>query len=349
MILALVQEARVKGLSEQRACQILSLSPRTVQRWQKSPARHTPAPRPRPVNALTRTEAAAVVSLIRSPHHADQSCRELALSLAHGIPAISVSHVTIWRYQVALTCNGPRGRQRNAHSLISPDTDWVTGPNQLWDFDVTWLNTPDRYQYLYLYTLLDHFSRKVVAWLVRTAFLSDHLQTLWDLGLTAEGLFNSPSAQWPKALSDRGAQMRAHSTQQYFQKLGILHLFSRPRQPNDNPRIEAHFGTVKTHPAYPGWFADQPAAETYFASFYAWYNQIHPLTTMHLLTPHELHTGQMTPLLMARTTHQLEAQTVRRSALHSPFTLEALIADSLPDVSCYPCYSWAAPTPAPAK
>jgi len=285
MIRHLVAEARGQGLRERRACQVLGLSPRTLERWRQPPPAAAAPPRPRPVNALTRPEAAAVVSLIRSPEHADQSCRELALSLGQGIPAILVSHVTVWRYQVALTCNGPRGRQRHAHPLGAPDTDWVTGPNQLWDYDVTWLTTLERYVFLFLYSLLDHFSRKVVAWLVRETFTSEHLQTLWDHGLVNEGLLEAPRDQWPHSLSDRGAQMRAYSTRQYFQKLGIAQLFSRPRQPNDNPRIEAHFGTVKTHPAYPGRFADQPEAVTYFTQFYDWYNLIHPLTTMHTALP----------------------------------------------------------------
>ena len=301
------------------------------------------------MNALTRPEAAAIVSLIRSPQHADQSCRELALSLSLGIPAIPVSHLTVWRYQVALDCNGPRGRQRQAHTLGAPDTDWVTGPNQLWDYDVTWLATLERYVYLYLYSLLDHFSRKTVAWLVRDAFTSEHLQTLWDHGLVNEGLLDRPHDQWPKSLSDRGAQMRAYSTRQYFEKLGIAQLFSRPRQPNDNPRIEAHFSTVKTHPAYPGGFADQPAAVAYFTEFYDWYINIHPLTTLQMLTPHQVHSGQMAALLAARAAQHAGAQIVRRGASHSPFTLEELMADTLPDVSDYPVYSWAGPTPAPAK
>ena len=113
----LVADATAHGLNERRACQVLGLTPRTLQRW-RQPARAQPTePRPRPVTALTRPEAAAVVSLIRSPAHADQSCRELALSLGLGIPAIPVSHVTVWRYQVTLACNGPRGRQRQAHPL----------------------------------------------------------------------------------------------------------------------------------------------------------------------------------------------------------------------------------------
>ncbi len=285
MILALVAEASAQGLSEQRACQVLGLTPRTLQRW-RQPVPALPAvPRPRPVNALTRPEAAALVSIIRSPQHADQSCRELALSLGQGIPALPVSHVTVWRYQVALACNGPRERQRHAHTRGAPDTDWVTGPNQLWDYDVTWLTTLERYQFLYLYSLLDHFSRKTVAWLVRDTFTSESLRTLWDHGLLNEGLLEVPRDQGPQALSDRGAQMRAYSTRQYFEKLGIAQLFSRPRQPNDNPRSEAHFGTVKTHPAYPGRFADLPEAVAYFTQFYAWYNFIHPLTTLRTALP----------------------------------------------------------------
>ena len=169
MITAWVATATGDGLTTKRACAVIGLAPRTFQRWQ-SPARPKRASRPRrqrPVNALTRTEAAAVVSVIRSPAHADESCRELAISLAQGIPAISVSPVSVWRYQVALKCNGPRGRQVYARHLGAPDTQWVTGPNQLWDGDVTWLATPDAYVHLFLYSLIDHFSRKIVAWSIR--------------------------------------------------------------------------------------------------------------------------------------------------------------------------------------
>lgn len=349
MIQEWVAEAAAQGLRARHACRVLGLSPRTLQRWHQPMPRPTAGAAPRPVNALTRPEAAAVVSLIRSPEHADQSCRELALSLGLGIPAIPVSHVTVWRYQVALACNGPRGRQRHAHARGAPETDWVTGPNQLWDYDVTWLTTLERYVYLYLYSLLDHFSRKVVAWLVRETFTSQHLQSLWDDGLVNEGLLDAPRAQWPQSLSDRGTQMRAYSTQQYFEKLGIAQLFSRPRQPNDNPRIEAHFGTVKTHPAYPGRFADEPEALTYFTQFYDWYNNLHPLTTVHMLTPNQVHRGQMPALLTARATQHTLAQLARRTACHHPFTLEALMAHPLPDVSHYPIYSWTGPIPTPAN
>ena len=349
MIQTWVAAASADGLSAKRACAVLGLAPRTLQRWQRpappsQPARHA---RSRPINALTRPEAAAVVSVIRSPALADESCRELAASLAHGIPAISVSPVSVWRYQVALKCNGPRGRQVHARHLGGPDTEWVAGPKQLWDGDVTWLTTNEPHVFLYLYSLLDHFSRKVIAWFVRDTFTSDHWQALWDQALINEGLLDLPRAQWPASLSDRGAQMRSHSTRQYFAKLGIRQLLSRPRTPNDNPRIEAHFGTIKTHPAYPGCFADQAAAEAYFTSFYDWYNHVHLLTTLDLLTPDQVHTGQTTTLLNARAAQSTLAQETRRAACRDPFTVEDLTAQPLPDVSNCPVYSWAGPSAIP--
>ena len=348
-MLELVADAKTHGLAEKRACQVLQIQPRSLQRWRRPGVAQTAKPQPRPLNALTRAEAAAVVSVIRSPQHADQSCRELALSLTQGKPAISVSHVTVWQYQKALACNGPRGRQRHVHGHRQPDTEWVTGPNQLWDWDVTWLTTAERSVYLYLYSLLDHCSRKNVAWLISDVFTSEQAQRLWDQGLVKEGMLDRPPAQWPRSLCDRGSQMRSFSTQQYFRKLGILQLFSRPRQPNDNPRIEAHFGTIKTMPAYPGFFPDQPAAVAYFTSFYAWYNDVHPLTTLDMLTPLQLHTGQAATLLATRRAGQEQALLQRRTASHRPFTLEDLIDQPLPDVSQLPVYSWAGPTQASAK
>jgi putative transposase len=350
-MLELVAEAKAEGLPEQRACRVLQISPRSLQRWRQPtppPVPPTQPPRPRPHNALARDEAAAVVSLIRSPAHTDQSCRELALSLENAPEsAVCVSHVTVWRYQVALECNGPRGRQVSRRVGGAPDTDWVSGPNQLWDYDVTVLRTLERWVYLYLYSLLDHFSRKTVAWLVHATFCSQQVQRLWDLGLVNEGLLDQPADSWPQSLSDRGAQMRSHSTRQYFQKLGIGQLFSRPRTPNDNPRIEAHFGTVKTHPVYPGYFTDEAEAGDYFAGFYDWYNHIHPLTTLNMLTPHQVHSGQAEALLAARAARKAQALADRRQTLQPSFTLEELIAEPLPDVSHLPVYSWAGPNPVP--
>ena len=365
MIRDLIAEAHGAGLTTQRACAVIGLSPRTLQRWQAADPSRSRAPgiagapitgvpvtrRPRPYNALRVCEAATIVALIQSPKHADASCRELALALEYGPFPTYVSHVTVWEYQCALHCNGPRGRQvAQGQHRTAPDTDWVNGPNQLWDWDVTYLATAARGSFLYLYSLLDHWSRKNIAWLIGTQFTSTLVQTLWDQGLIHEGLLDQPASTWPKSLSDRGAQMRSYSTQTYFRKLGIDQLFSRPRTPNDNPYIEAHFATIKTQPAFPGYFADVAEAENYFSQFYPWYNDVHPHTRLAMLTPGQVHSGQRTHLLAERAALKTATLAAREGepGAHT-FTLEELIANHLPDVSNYPCYSWAGPKTPPVK
>ncbi|MDO9128886.1 MAG: integrase core domain-containing protein [Anaerolineales bacterium] len=364
MILDLIAEAQADGLSRERACEVLGLSSRTPQRWTVSPALVTSpsglttplldAPallRPRPYNALTASEMATVIALIQSPHHADASCRELSLAVLESPKPTYISHVTFWQYQCALGCNGPRGRQvAQGQRRTAPGTEWVSGPNQLWDWDITYLLTFERGLFFYLYSLLDHWSRKNVAWLVGARLASVEVQSLWDQGLINEDLLDQPADTWPKSLSDRGGPMRSQPTSRYFQKLGIEQLFSRPRTPDDNPYIEAHFATIKTHPVYPGYFADQAEAEGYFREFYPWYNEVHPHTRLNMLTPSQFHSGQGSHLLAQRA--ELKAATLaarRDNTAARVFTVEAIITEPLPDVSDYPCYSWAGPKNAPAK
>ena len=153
-----------------------------------------------------------------------------------------------------------------------------------------------------------------------------------------------------EVLSDRGPQMRSHSTITYFRKLGIPQLFSRPRTPNDNPYIESHFATIKTHPAFPGYFADQAKAEDYFDQFYPWYNDVHPHTRLNMLTPNQVHSGQGPRLLAERAALKAATLAARRANPGArTFTMEELIANHLPDVSDYPCYSWMGPKTAPVK
>jgi len=344
-----------QGLTQAKACQILAISPRTIQRWQ-NPALKAPAqPRPRPHNALSPHESAAVAAIIGSERHSDQSCRELSLSLLTGPAQIYVSPTTIWQYEKAMQCNGPRGRQANRRGTsAAPITDFATGPNLLWDWDITYMRLARLHEFLYLYAVLDHYSRKTVAWLVSDQLVSDQVQRVWDKALVNENILALPQGQWPQSLSDRGAQMRSCSTALYFQKLGIQRLFSRPRTPNDNPEIESLFATVKTHPVYPQYFNNQTEAERYFDEFFAWYNVVHPHTRLGMLTPQQVHSGQKTAILAERAKLKAQAMAQRqqynlaqRGKTNLP--VEALIEVDLSNVESWPCYSWQGSATSSAK
>lgn len=141
-------------------------------------------------------------------------------------------------------------------------------------------------------------------------------QSLWDQGLLQENLLELPTEKLPKSLSDRGSQMRSHSTQEFFKKLGIDQHYSRPRTPNDNPQIESLFSTVKNCPDYPGQFELIEEARKYFEQFFSWYNHEHYHTSLNMITPHDAHEGRASAILAER--ERIKQETMdKRAAYHT--------------------------------
>ena len=82
--------------------------------------------------------------------------------------------------------------------------DKTTAINQLWQTDFTYLKITG-WGWYYLSTVLDDFSRYIVAWkLCPTMCASDVTETL-DLALAASGLDRATVVHRPRLLSDNGA------------------------------------------------------------------------------------------------------------------------------------------------
>ncbi len=55
---------------------------------------------------------------------------------------------------------------RRTHVTRASAVHRATGPNQVWSWDITWLPTVVRGKYLYLYLVMDVWSRRIVGWTV---------------------------------------------------------------------------------------------------------------------------------------------------------------------------------------
>lgn len=274
-------------------CEKLGMSARRLERWKKGENAGELCERDvKPYNAMTKEEKIAVKEIVADEKHADESTRGLSVRLMEE-RGIYVSHVSIWEYERSIGVSGHRGFRRNQTSRPEkPDTDFATGPNQLWSWDITKLRTPMAYVFFYLVAILDTWSRKVVGWLIGEREASELVKAAWDLALVNEGLTQAGPSEMPQSLSDRGPQMRSIPTSQFFKKLGISQLFARPRTPNDNAKAESLFSTVKTAPAYPGIFGVVAEAIGYFNVFFPWYNDVHLHTALEMMTPSDWHTGR---------------------------------------------------------
>jgi putative transposase len=154
-------------------------------------------------------------------------------------------------------------------------------PNQLWSWDITLLHGPGRHTYR-LYTMMDVFSRKVVGHRIEHGEAASFAAAL----IRDAGTNN----QYPSVLhADNGGPMRAATTVQFAQSLGIRLSYSRPRVSNDNPYSEALFKTVKYDLQFPSRFESIEHARAHLDGFFSDYNEHHRHSGLNYYTPNDVH------------------------------------------------------------
>ena len=308
-----IEEAKGCGMNYGMICEKLGMSTRRLERWKKGEWACAGQKRNvKPYNAMTAEEKTAVQEIVADEKHADESTRGLSVRLMEE-RSLYVSHVSIWEYERSIGVSGHRGHRRNQHSRPEkPNTDFATGPNQLWSWDITKLRTGVAYVFFYLVAILDTWSRKTVGWLISDHETSALVRAAWDVALVNERLTQAGPLEMPQSLSDRGTQMRSIPTSQFFKKLGIHQLFARPRTPNDNAKVESLFSTVKTAPRYPGTFHHLEEACAYFEEFFRWYNQEHLHTALEMMTPSDWHSGSYVEIRKIRNRIKQETFNKRR-------------------------------------
>ena len=183
----------------------------------------------------------------------------------------------------------------------------ATGPNQLWTWDITKLRGPVKWQYYYLYVMLDVYSRCVVGWLLAEC---ESAQLAKELIATCCARHQIEPGQLT-IHADNGSAMQAKSVALLLADLGVTKSHSRPGVSNDNPFSEAQFKTLKYAPGYPDRFGCLADARQWAQAFFTWYNHDHHHTGIGLFTPADVHTGRAAELW-----HQRQAVMQQAYAAH---------------------------------
>jgi len=299
-VIAWIDEACAAGARRKRACEVLGLTLRSVQRWRaqgevKCDGRYAAAQLRTPANAFTPDERAQVLELVNRPEFADQSPKQIVPRLADQGEYLA-SESTLYRILRAEDQLAHRGKAKPA-SRQRPQPLVATGPNQVWTWDITYLPTTVRGVFFYLYLILDLFSRKIVGWEVHACESAAHAAELFRQSYLREGVDGARLILH----SDNGAPMKGATMLATLQRLGVMPSFSRPSVSNDNAFSEALFRTLKYTPAYPGEpFEDLDAARAWVARFAPWYNEQHLHSAIQFVTPGQRHRGEDTELLRRR-------------------------------------------------
>jgi len=120
----------------------------------------------------------------------------------------------------------------------------TTAPNQLWQTEFTYLKVVG-WGWFYLSTVLDDFSRYVIAWkLCATMAASDVTETL-ELALTASGCTTARVRHRPRLLSDNGPSYIAGDLADWLARQQIEHIRGAPCHPQTQGKIERWHQTLK--------------------------------------------------------------------------------------------------------
>jgi putative transposase len=261
----------------------------------KADARTT-GERPVPSNKLSDAERQAVLAACHRPDMAHLPPTQIVPRLAdEGVYLASES--TFYRILKAEGMNARRGRAHPPRKVQPPTTHTATAPNTVWSWDITYLPSPVRGQYYYLYLFEDLYSRKAVAWEVHTAESGEHAATLLQRAYSAEQCWRRPLVLH----SDNGAPMKSSTLLAKLYDLGITPSRGRPRVSNDNPYSESLFRTLKYCPQWPeNGFASLEEARCWVRDFIAWYNHEHRHSRIRFVTPAQRHQGEDQRLLAKR-------------------------------------------------
>lgn len=287
-VLSLLKDAVNAGARQSRACKVIGLPARTLQRWRKSPEEgdRRQLRVQTPPNRLTELERQRIVKIANSAEYGLQSPCQIVPRLADkGVYVGSESTF----YRVLRSEGQIKHRARTkAPAWKKPEPLRATAPNQLYSWDITYLPTTVRGRHFYLYLFLDIFSRKVVGWAVYENELSDLAADLLRDVCAREKIQPGQVTLH----SDNGNPMKGASMIAMLQELGVARSLSRPAVSNDNPYSESQFRTLKCHPTYPHQpFADLTHARAWVERFVHWYNEEHRHSGIRFVTPSQRHAG----------------------------------------------------------
>jgi putative transposase len=304
--LQLIREARHSGARQSKACEVIGISAKTFQRWSQAgnevdgrlDNQHIPH------NKLSELERQRLIKVANDPDYAHLQPSKIVPKLADS-GCYLASESTFYRVLKAEGQIAHRQKSKPARQQQKPQAFIATRPNQIYSWDITYLPTPIRGVFLYLYLVLDIYSRKIVGWQVHdcesSALAADMMVDICH----REGVIRDQVTLH----SDNGSPMKGATMLATLQELGVVPSFSRPSVSNDNPYSESLFRTLKYRPEYPDKsFSSLAMARKWVEGFTHWYNNEHLHSAIKFVTPSQRHAGNDMEILANRQQVYIEAK-----------------------------------------
>ncbi len=235
------------------------------------------------------------------------SPREIAVSYTDD-QAYFVSESTVYRLLKALDLiTSPAYILMQASDKFQNPTIRV---NEMWQTDFTYFKIIG-WGWYYLSTVLDDYSRFIVAWRLCTSMSASDVQDTLDDAISFTGLDQVKVKHKPRLLSDNGPCYISGELANYLQENGMTHTRGRPYHPQTQGKIERWHRSMKNQILLNNYYLPSELQE-HLQHFVNYYNHERYHESLDNLTPADVFYGRGQAILDQRGKIKLNTLAMRR-------------------------------------
>ncbi|MFC3725755.1 IS3 family transposase [Neoaquamicrobium sediminum] len=189
--------------------------------------------------------------------------------------------------------------------------DKTTAPNQLWQTDFTYLKVIG-WGWFYLSTVLDDFSRYIIAWKLCTTMKAEDVTDTLTIALQASACDSARVVQRPRLLSDNGPSYVSSDLAAWLSDKGMEHTRGAPCHPQTQGKIERWHQTLKNRILLENYFLPGDL-EQQVAAFVDHYNHRRYHESLDNLTPADVYFGRGDIITLER--ERIKRETIKQRRL----------------------------------
>ena len=187
----------------------------------------------------------------------------------------------------------------------------TTRPNEMWQTDFTYFKIIG-WGWMYLSTVLDDFSRYIIAWKLCSTMRAEDVTDTLDMALAASGCDQAPVHHRPRLLSDNGPSYIAGELAEYIEARRMSHVRGAPCHPQTQGKIERWHQTIKNRILLENYFLPGDL-EAQIAAFVVHYNHQRYHESLNNVTPADAYFGRAEAIIKQR--ERIKRQTIKHRRL----------------------------------
>jgi len=176
----------------------------------------------------------------------------------------------------------------------------------MWATDASYFRVSG-WGYYYTVTVMDDYSRSILAWKLQVDMTADSLIQVVQLAVDITGMTEVPLEDRTRLLSDNGSGYVSRAFRDYLSLVGIRHIRAAPYHPQTNGKLERYHQSIK-HEVNQVPYEAPSDLEVAITGFVDYYNNRRYHKALGNVTPDDVLKGRREEILIKR--REVKARTL---------------------------------------